>query len=174
MPEEAPVTSARRPSRRKDGVAGRFIWSTSIRDAGVGNVAPAVAANTEVGLLAVTGEALKRTQARAVFTDCGRRLIGRYTLVGMCFEEFTDPQSSSVAPGLERRQGVVGTDDLVAVGNVCAGTEEQGAVAGHVFEEPIVAVGHDLDVLRAHLFGFREHLIVVVAHDHFAIVGPRC
>src|SRR5690606_13302611 len=75
MPRLAPVTIARRPSRRKLGVAGRpvpviapviaplIVGPPSVGDAAIGDVPAAVAAHADVGLLAVTDEAFESAEA---------------------------------------------------------------------------------------------------------------
>ncbi len=50
--------------------------------------------------------------------------------------------------------------------------EEQRAVAGHVLEEPVVAVGHHLHMLGGDVVGHRQHLVIGVAQDHLAVVLP--
>src|SRR5207342_704480 len=64
MPRPPPVTSARLPSRRKEGVLVRSMEGTgvterSLRCLGVGHVAAAVAAHAHIGLFGMGGEALE-------------------------------------------------------------------------------------------------------------------
>ncbi len=68
---------------------------------------------------------------------------------------------------------MVRADDLVAVGHVGLGPEEQRAVVGHVVEEVIRVLGHHLDVFGGDLVGNLDHLLVRVANDHLAVVAPR-
>ena len=66
---------------------------------------------------------------------------------------------------------VVGANDLVTIRNIGPRAEEQRAIAGHVFKEPIVTVGHHLHMLDA-ISSAMEHLVIAVADDHLAIVAP--
>src|SRR5690242_10651905 len=81
------------------------------------DVLAAVAAQAQVGLLLVAPEALDGAEARAVLADLHRR-FRRDLLVGAGLQEFADPEAAGVARGAERRQGVVGADHLVAIGDV--------------------------------------------------------
>ena len=138
----------------------------------VGHVAAAVAADADIGLFGMADETLEHAQPRAVLADHRRRLVGQDALIAVGLEELADPEAARVAPGLLGRQGVVGADHLVAVGHVRARAEEQRAVAVHVLEEPVVAIGHHLDVLGGDVVGDVEHLVVGVAEDDLAVVAP--
>src|SRR5215470_2709900 len=95
MPRPAPVTSALRPSSRSDGVVGSAITAL-LRGRGVRYVAAAVTADAHVGLLGVAGKSLEHAQARAVFADHSRGLVGQDALIGHGLEEFSDPEAAGV------------------------------------------------------------------------------
>lgn len=132
-----------------------------------------ITTDAHVALLGMAHESLQHAQTRAVFTNQSRGFIGEDLLVGVRFQELANPEAAGVAPGLSGRQGVVGADHLVAVGHMGSRPQKQGSVTGHVFQEPVIAVGHDLHVLRGDLVGHGEHLIIGVAKNHRAIVPPR-
>ena len=77
-------------------------------------------------------EAFQHAQPRAVLADHCRGLIGHHLLITVCFQKLANPQPTSVAPCLFRRQRVVGADHLVAIRDIGARAKEQRAVAGHV------------------------------------------
>ena len=101
-----------------------------------------------------------------------RGSIGEHALVRAGFQELADPQPARVTRRLLSGQSVVGTDHLVAEGDVGASPEEQRAVVRHVPEEVVRIAGHDLHVLGGNVVGHPDHLRVVLAHDHLAVVGP--
>src|SRR5262245_59861559 len=132
MPRPPPVTSARLPSRRKEGVLARSTVGARMTGKGlalfgrlgVGHIAPTVAAHAHIGLLGVGGEALEHAQPRAVLADARRGFVGENLLVGAGLEEFSHPQPAGIARGLFGRQRVVGPDHIVAVGDVGARPKE--------------------------------------------------
>jgi len=65
---------------------------------------------------------------------------------------------------------MVRSDHLVAIRDIGPGTEEQGAVGVHVLQEPVVAIGHDLDMLGGDVVG--EHLLIAVTDNHFPVIPP--
>src|SRR5262249_2879809 len=143
MPRPPPVTSARLPSSRNEGVLARSISLSALtrRSLGclrVGDVAAAVAAHPHVGLLGVRREAFEDAQPRAIFADPRRGLVGEHLLIGAGLEELADPQAAGIARRLPGRQRVVGADHLVAIGDVGARPQEQRAVVLHVGEEVVV------------------------------------
>ena len=119
------------------------------------------------------GEVLDGAQAAAVLADQRARSGIGDPLIGDGLDELAHPQAARVAGRALGGQRVVGADDLVAVGDVGHRPEEQGAVVGQVGEEEVVVAGHDLNVLEGQVVGQGQHLGVVVAHDHAAVVGPR-
>src|SRR5262245_37083280 len=127
MPRPPPVTSARLPSRRKEGVRASSI-AGSLDGLRIGDVASAIAAHAYVGLLGVGEEAFEDAQPRTILANERARLVGEHLLVGAGLEELSDPESAGVARRLLGRQRVIGPDHLVAVGDVGARAEEQGAV----------------------------------------------
>src|SRR5215475_10573510 len=136
MPRPPPVTSARLPSRRNEGVFARSIsLGRSLGRLRVGDVAAAVAAHAHVGLLGVRREAFEDTQPRAVFADLRRSLVGEHLLIGAGLEELADPQPAGVARRLPGRQRMIGADHLVTIGDVGARPQEQRPVVLHVGEE---------------------------------------
>src|SRR5262245_48332539 len=152
MPRPPPVTSARLPSRRKEGVLARSTVGARMTGKGlalfgrlgVRHVAAAIAAHAHIGLLGMGGEALEDAQPRAVFADARRGLVGEHLLVGAGLEEFSHPQPAGIARSLLGRQRMVGPYHLVAVGDVGARPEEQRAVVLHVGEEVIGIARHHL------------------------------
>src|SRR5262249_47915385 len=106
MPRPPPVTSARRPSRRNEGV---FVSSMVIpgnlqpggaellRRLSIPHVAAPVAAHAHVRLLGVAEEPFEHAQARAVFADHRARLVGQHLLERAGLEEFPHPQPAGVA-----------------------------------------------------------------------------
>ena len=73
------------------------------------DVAPAVAAQAQIGLLLVAPELLDGAEARAVVADHHAGFRGAL-LVGDGLEELADPEPAGVARGALGRQGVVGAD----------------------------------------------------------------
>ena len=67
---------------------------------------------------------------------------------------------------------MVGADHLVAERHIGARSEEQGTEIAEMVAEPVVAVGHHLDVLGGDAVGFGEHFLIAVANDHLAEIGP--
>src|ERR1700739_113980 len=67
---------------------------------------------------------------------------------------------------------MIGTGYLVAESDVGARAKKKRAVAGHLVLEPVVAVCHDLHVLRGERLCFGEHLLIAVADDYLAVIGP--
>ena len=53
-------------------------------------------------------------------------------------------------------------------------TQEQRAVTGHFFKEPVIPVGHHLYVFGRDLVGHGEHFLIGVAEDYRSVVSPRC
>ena len=103
----------------------------------------------------------------------GGSLVGQHALVGDGLEELADPEAARVAGREPGRQGVVGADHLVAVGDVGARAEEQRAVIGHGAEEEVVVARHDLHVLAGDAVGLARHLLQpAVAEDDLAVVVP--
>lgn len=49
------------------------------------------------------------------------------SLIRACLQEFADPKAARVASSALGGQGVIGTNDLVAVGNIGLRAEEQSA-----------------------------------------------
>ena len=94
-------------------------------------------------------------------------------MIGAGLEEFSHPQAAGVARGLPGRQRVIGSDHLVAVGDIGAGPEKQRAVVLHVGEEVIRISRHHLDVLGGDAVGLAHHLLLAVAHDDLAEICPR-
>src|SRR3979411_1935592 len=90
----------------------------------------------------------------------------------MRLQEFADPQATGISARLLRRQRMVRSDHLVAICDVGTGTEEQGAVGVHVLQEPVVAIGHDLDMLGGDVVGNGEHLVIAVTDNYFAVIPP--
>lgn len=72
MPEEAPVTRARRPSSRNEGVRGSFIWATFVRPSlgsfmirrrcAIGHVAAAITPHADIGLFSMTDEPFEHAE----------------------------------------------------------------------------------------------------------------
>ena len=63
---------------------------------------------------------------------------------------------------------MIGADHLVAVGDVCARSQEQRAVILHFVEEHIRIAGHHLHVLGRDAVRLVDHLGFAVADDHLA------
>src|SRR5580704_14443876 len=140
MPRPPPVTSARLPSRRKEGVLARsidMIHLPSFRRLAVRHVAAAVAAHADIGLFGMRNKTFEHAQPRADLADPGAGLVGEHFLIGAGFEEFADPQAAGIARGLFGRQRMIGADDFIAIGNIGARAEEQRAVVFHVVEKII-------------------------------------
>ena len=138
----------------------------------IGHVPAAVAAHAHVRLFGVAGETFEHAQPRAIGADHRRGLVGQHLLIRHRLHEFADPQAAGVARGESRRQRVVGADHLVAVGDVGARPEEQRAVVLHVLEEIVRIARHHLHVLGGEAVGLGHHLLLAVAHDDGAVVGP--
>src|SRR5262245_17044972 len=115
-------------------------------------------------------KSLEHAEPRAIFADERRGLVGQNFLIGMGLEELPDPKPTSVTARLLGRQRMIGADHLVAVGDVGARPQEQRPIATHVLQEPVVAIGHYLNVLGGYVVGYRQHLIIAVADDDLAIV----
>src|SRR5262245_11019998 len=200
MPRPPPVTSARLPSSRNEGVEVRSTaifchapghprlsvvplsktWmaatspamTTSFGRLGIGHVAAAVAAHADIRLFSVTEETFEHAQSRAIFADHGAGFVGQNFLVGTRLHEFADPQTASIARRLFRRQRVVGADHLVTIGNVGPWPKEQRTEVSHAVEEYVRVACHNLHVLRCHAGCFVTHLPPVVEDDHFPRVLP--
>src|ERR1700733_11280979 len=157
MPRPPPVTSARLPSRRKDGVLVRSTFGTSLRRLTVGDVTAAVAADADIGLFGMRDETFEHAQPRVVFADHGARRVGEHFLVGAGLQEFSDPQSSGIARRLLGRQRVIRADHLVAIGDIGARPKEQRAVILHVVEEIIRIARHHLHVFRGNAVGLAHN-----------------
>src|SRR5262249_52826013 len=102
-----------------------------------------------IGLLRVGIEALEDAQPRAVLADQRGSLVREHLLIGAGLEELPHPQAAGVARGLPGRKRVVGSDHLVAIGDVGAGTEKQRAVVLHVVQEVVRISRHHLHMLEA-------------------------
>src|SRR5712672_3081592 len=124
-------------------------------------VAPAVAADAEVGLLLVAPEALDGAEAAAVFADHCARFGGFDLLVGAGLEELADPEAAGVARRAFGRQRVVGADHLVAVGNVGLGAEKEGTVILETLEPAVRLRCQHLDMFRGDAVGLGDHLVLV-------------
>src|SRR6266436_5493049 len=135
-------------------------------------VAPAIAPNAQVGLLLVAPEALDRAEAAAIFADHGARLRGLDLLIGAGLQELADPETAGVTRRPLGRQRVVGADHLVAVGDVGLGPEEEGAVVLQALEILARFSRQHLDMLGGDTVGLGDHLVLVGAEDHLAIVAP--
>ena len=174
MPRPAPVTSARLPSRRNEGAA----CSSTVH-------------RTHSRRLARRGRCARHSGARARWpARRGRRkpssmqsreqyspimragLVGQHLLVGAGLHELADPQPAGVARRLLGRQRVVGADHLVAIGDVGARAEEQRAVVLHAVEEHVRIARHHLHVLGGDAVGLGDHLGLVGADDHLAVILP--
>src|SRR4051794_21873692 len=117
MPRPAPVTSARLPSSRNEGSRPDAGIAIGLLGRGrVGDVAAAVAAHADIGLLGMAGKTLEHAKARAVLAYHRRGLVRQHLLVGDGLEELADPEPTRVARRLLGRQRVVRADDLVAKG----------------------------------------------------------
>ena len=92
----------------------------------------------------------------------------------MGLEEFTNPKAPCIAPRLMRRQRVVGPDHLIAIGDIGTRAQKQRAIAGHVFQEPVITVRHDLHMLRRDIIRHLQHLVVGITDDHLAVFLPAC
>src|SRR5437764_9082343 len=173
MPRPAPVTSARLPARRNDGVRGSVSrGSGSGRRPGVFDIASAVASDPDIGLLGMRQKALEHAKARAVPADERARLVREHLLVRASLDELADPEAAGVPRRLVGGQRVVGADHLVAVRDVRAGPQEQGAVVHHVVEEEIGIARHHLYVLGGDAVRLPDHFVVVLANDHGAVIVP--
>jgi hypothetical protein len=107
----------------------------------------AVPTDADVALFGMAHKSLKQAQTRTVFANHGSGFIGEDLLVGVGFQELANPEATGITPGPSGRQGVVGPNHLVAVGDMGSRTQEQRSITSHVFQEPIVAVGHHLHML---------------------------
>src|SRR6202030_291581 len=144
----------------------------SFRGCAVGDVPATIAADPDVGLFGVADKTFQHAQARAIGADLGGRFVRDHLLVGMRLQEFADPQAPGISACLPRRQRMVRSDHLVAIRDIGTGTEEQGAVGVHVLQEPVVAIGHDLDMLGGAVVGNGEMLLIAVTGNHFAVIPP--
>src|SRR6202049_889649 len=106
-----------RPLRMK-----RPCVSPSLRRSCIGDVAAAVAAQADIGLLGVTQKTFEYAKPRAIFPDQRRGLVGEHLLIGAGLEELADPKSAGIPRCLLGRQGMVGADHLVTIGDVSART----------------------------------------------------
>ena len=120
----------------------------------------------------MAGEAFQHAKARAVFADHRRSLVGQDLLVAVRLEELADPEAARVAASLPGRERVVGADHLITIGDIGASAQEQRAIARHVLQEPVVAVGHHLDVLGRDEIRLRQHLLIGIADNHLAVILP--
>nr|GFC74681.1 hypothetical protein [Tanacetum cinerariifolium] len=155
-----------------DFVGAGHVLRGDDRRAGVRHVLMAIATHADVGLLAMPGEAFQGAQARAVLTDHRGGFVGGDLLIGAGLDEFADPQTAGVSRRFLGRQGVVGTDHLVAERDVGARPQEQRAEVAHVFEEEVRVLGHDLHMLEGQFVGDLEHFLLIVGNDHFAEAFP--
>src|ERR1019366_10765272 len=80
----------------------------------------AVPAHAQIRLLLMAGEVLESAEARTVFADQCRGLIGEHALIGAGLDKLADPQSAGVARGFHGGQRVVGADHFIPVRNVGA------------------------------------------------------
>ena len=67
---------------------------------------------------------------------------------------------------------MVSANDLVTVRHIGARAKEQCTITCHMFEEPVVAICHDLNMLGRNLVSHLQHLIIGIADNHFAIIAP--
>src|SRR5947207_7813920 len=175
MPRPAPVTSARLPSRRKDGVAARSGEVTtealapdccrsgapSLRALRIGHIAAAVATDADIGLLGMRDEAFQHAQPRTRLADGRACLVGQHFLIGAGLQKLPHPQPTGITRRLLGRQRVIGADHLISVGNIGARAEEQGAVIFHGVEKVIRIARHHLHVLRSNTIGLAPHFRLV-------------
>lgn len=112
-------------------------------------------------------------QTRTIAADFGGGFVAEDFLEGAGFHELAHPQAAGITCGFLRGQGVVGADHLIAVGHVSTWSKEQRAVIGQVSQEPVVPVGHHLNMFGSDTICLQQHLIVAVADDDFPVVLPR-
>src|SRR6202048_3018819 len=163
------------PAPRAGGGSDRVcrpVCASSLSRLGIGDVAAAVTPHAHIGLLGVSEETFEHAQPGAIFADQRGSLVGEHLLVGARLEEFADPEAAGVARRFFGRQGVVGPDHLVAVGDVRAGAEKERAVVAHVRQKIIGIARHHLHVLGGDAVGLAHHLVESFAHDHLAEVRP--
>ena len=90
----------------------------------------------------------------------------------MGFQKLSDPKATGITACLFSGQSMVCPDHLVAICDIRPRPKKQCAVAVHVLQIPIIAIGHDLHVLIGHFVGDLEHLIMRIAYNHIAIIVP--
>jgi hypothetical protein len=112
-------------------------------------------------------------QRREQYSPDHHARLGRALLVGHGLEELADPEAASVAGSAPSRQGVVGADHLVAVGDVGLLAEEQRAVVGEPLQEPAGVFRQHLDMLVGRLVGLGDRLFEVVDQQDLATIAPR-
>src|ERR671911_1380881 len=119
MPDEAPVTRARRPSSRNEGVRGSCMINAFLASCGsilrqrrlpIEDIAPTIAADADVCLFCMADEALKDAEPRAVFPDHRGSLVGQHALIAVGFQELSHPEAAGITPRLLGREGMVGAD----------------------------------------------------------------
>jgi hypothetical protein len=109
--------------------------------------------------------------AHAAEERAARRV--RDLLVGDGLEVLAHPEPAGVAGAAQRRQDVVGSDHLVAVGHAGVLAEEEGAVVAHPLQRLSRFGGEDLHVLGREGVADLPELVHVVDHDHLSVVPPR-
>ena len=93
-------------------------------------------------------------------------------LVGNHFQELPYPKPTRVTRRSRRRERVVGANALVAICNSAFLTQEKAAVVLQLGKVIIVALSHDLEMLRAILVADGNCLLIILGDNHFAVVTP--
>ncbi len=146
--------------------------SWSFRSHPIAHIPAAIAAQPDTALIGMADKHFENAQVRAIGPDlrCGR--VSGDTLIAMCFQEFSDPKPASTGPGLFRVPRAIGADHLVTIGDNGARSEEERALAVHLLQIPAILTGHHLHMFTGHVIRHRQHLVMVVAADHLAVVAP--
>src|SRR5690349_2010562 len=142
-PRAAPVTSAFLPSRRKSGT-GIPLAAEGVVGPGQGG-AP-VLRGTDVAGACVSFKPFHPGGASAELAEEGARFGVRHFLVSDGAQVLADPKATGVAGGATGGQHVVGSNDLVPVGDAGSFAEEQCTVVVHLLQRLAGVLGEDLDV----------------------------